>query len=304
MAARIVIVTSGAATTFASTANSTPIFLSATTATAFTSTANQAPLFLTSNVAVAFTATCSNSPLFLTSSQSVAFVVTPNTSTTKLLQPKIGDLTFDSNQTYVTVPDATGLYNSQTNPGGYKPNGDPYEDGRPARDEVNLWTVYRLWSNPDTNKYGSNTQTPDEQNQQNDPDYLYTLTFPTETVDDQVVTMRGIYEIILIAAPLIESYSNYLGDVQLAQKAQQFPDWYTTGVGVVNDPDLINCLNRKRYEFLQEVMCGKCDEGYLYFYGLFVGMLNAMDIQDWTSATDFYNKLKEICAQEISSCGC
>jgi hypothetical protein len=69
------------------------------------------------------------------------------------------------------------------------------------------------------------------------------------------------------------------------------------------DPDVINCLNNKRYQFLQGVMCGKCDEEYLNFYGIYVGMNNAMEVQEWDRAVEFYEKLKEICACE-SSCGC
>jgi hypothetical protein len=50
-------------------------------------------------------------------------------------------------------------------------------------------------------------------------------------------------------------------------------------------------------------MCGKCDEEYLNFYGIYVGMLNAMEVQEWSRAVEFYEKLKEICACE-SVCGC
>jgi hypothetical protein len=305
MAAQIVFSTTGAASAFTSTTNSTPVFLSATRSVTFTSTAGQAPLFLTSQRAVAFTTTLSPTPVFLSASQSVTFLVTPNTSTTKLLVLKIGEISFDSGQTYVEIPDATGEYNPadpNENPGGWKPNGDPFIDGRPARDEAYLWTVYRIWSRSTVDGYGENTQTPASQDDETEDPYIYTLTFPTETVGTETTPIRGIYELIMMAVPLTETY--VLGDVQLAQKAAQLPDWYVTSVGVMVDPDVVNCLNRKRYEFLQEIMCGRCDEGYLHFYGMYVGMINAMEVQDWDRATEFYDKLKEICAQEVSSCGC
>jgi len=51
-------------------------------------------------------------------------------------------------------------------------------------------------------------------------------------------------------------------------------------------------------------MCGRCDEEYLIFYSLYIGMLNAMEVQEYDRAVEFYEKLKGICAQESSSCGC
>jgi hypothetical protein len=212
-------------------------------------------------------------------------------------------LTFDSGQTYVEVPDATGEYNSTTNQGGWNPDGDPPVAGRPARDESYLWTVYRIWSKPFADGYGINTQTPDSQADQAEDPYIYTLTFPTETIDNEAVPIRGIYEIIMMAVPDTLTYSDWR-DEALAVRAKEYPDWYVTSVGIMVDPDVVNCLNRKRYQFLQEVMCGRCDEGYLNFYGLYVGMINAMEVQEWDRATEFYDKLKEICAQEVSSCGC
>lgn len=300
---QILFATTGASTTFVSTISSTPLFLSASKSVAFTSTANQASLFLSPSKSIAFTSTATNLPIFISPSKSVVFVVTPNTTTTKLLVLKIGDLSFDSGQTYVEVPDATGVYDATTNPGGWNPDGDPPVSGRPARDEALLWTVYKLWSRSTLDGYGSNTQTPAAQDEQYDDPYIYTLTFPTETIGTDVLPIRGIYELIMMAVPLYEDYNNYIGDVDLATKGEQYPDWYKTSVGVVVDPELINCLNRKRYEFLQGVMCGRCDEEYLNFYGIYVGLLNAMEVQEWDRAVEFYEKLKEICACE-SDCGC
>lgn len=303
MAAQIVFRTQGTATSFISTTNGVPIFLSASRAVSFLNTISDTPLFLSASKREVFVTTTSSNPLFITASQSIAFAVTPDTATTKLLVLKIGDLTFDSGQTYVEVPDATGDYNASTNPGGWNPDGQPPVVGRPARDEALLWTVYRIWSRPAADGYGINTQTPATQPDETENPYNYTLTFPTETIGNEVVPIRGIYQIAMMAAPLNENYSDYVGDENLIQRAQEYPDWYVTSVGIMVDPDVINCLNNKRYQFLQGVMCGKCDEEYLNFYGIYVGMNNAMEVQEWDRAVEFYEKLKEICACE-SSCGC
>jgi len=303
MAAQIVFRTQGQATSFVSTTNGVPIFLTSSQSIRFLNTTSPTSLFLTSSRKDAFLTTTSPIPIFLTSSQSVAFLVTPDTNTTKLLVPKIGTLTFDSGQTYVEVPDATGEYDAITDPGGWNPNGDPTIPGRPARDEAYLWTVYRIWSKPFADGYGVNTQTPDSQAEQSDESYIYTLTFPTETIDNEAVPIRGVYEIIMMAVPDTLTYSDWR-DAALAVRAEEFPDWFVTSVGVMVDPDVITCLNRNRYQFLQGVMCGRCDEEYLIFYSLYIGMLNAMEVQEYDRAVEFYEKLKGICAQESSSCGC
>jgi hypothetical protein len=99
-------------------------------------------------------------------------------------------------------------------------------------------------------------------------------------------------------------YSQYAGLNNLYEIASQYAGWYVTSVGILIDDLLVNCITRMRYEFLQQVMCGKCPDTYLEAYAIYVGMLNAMDIQEWATAVVFYNKLKEICAATESSCGC
>ena len=101
------------------------------------------------------------------------------------------------------------------------------------------------------------------------------------------------------------NYADYIGNTNLYSVANDLPDWYVTSAGIMVDADVVNCLNRMRYEFLQEVMCGKCPEDYPIMYATYVGMLNAMEIQDWTTAVEFYNKLKNQCSENLnSSCGC
>jgi len=297
---QIVFRTSGYAKSFVTTTGgNTPFTLTSGAATAFIGTIANAPIVLTPGQATAFWVTISNSPIVKTPGQSVVFLQTVDSNTTKQLVLKIGTLDFDSSGLFVSVPDATGEYNASTNPGGYNPEADPSDPYRPKRSEVHLWTVYRVWD-----VYEDATQTPLSQAEQDDVDYVYPLYFPTETIDNNEVVIKGIYQIILIAAPVSLDYADYYGNINLADIANQYPDWYETSVGVMVDEDVINCLNKKRYAFLQEVMCGRCDDGYLQFYSDYVGMLNAMEIQDWPSAIDFYNKLKTQCSETNSSCGC
>jgi hypothetical protein len=300
MAFQVVFRTSGAVKAFVNTAGSVPIVLTSPASRAFFATTANFPVVYTSPTKSAFFVTTSNAPIVKTAGTAVVFVVTPDPNIPRELVPRIGTLVFNTNQTTVDVPDATGEYNAVTNPGGYTPEADATNPYRPKRSQVNLWTVYRIW-----NVYGSATQTPVSQADEGEAPYIYTLTFPTEEVNNESVTIRGIYQLILIAAPIGADYdTNYFGNTNLADIAAQLPDWYVTSVGVMVDSIVTNCLNRRRYEFLQGVMCGKCDEDYLLFYSDYVGMLAAMEVQDWPTAIDLYNKLKTQCSETDSSCGC
>lgn len=298
---QIVFRTSGFAKAYVSTVSNNPFVRTSGAACAFFTTTATFPVVYTAPNSVAFFATTSNQPIIKTAGQAVTFLVTPDPNTPKELVPTIGTLDFDSSGLFVDVPDATGEYNATTNPGGYNPEADAVNPYRPKRSAVNLWTVYRLWN---VVGYGDKTQTPDSQAQQGDVDYVYPLYFPTEVVDSEDVPINGIYQIILIAAPIGEDYADWIGNTNLYDVATQYPDWYVTSVGVMVDQEVLNCLNKRRYAFLQEVMCGRCDEGYLQFYSEYIGMLSAMEIQDWPTAIDFYNKLKTQCSETNSSCGC
>lgn len=298
---QIVFRTSGFAKAYVSTISNNPFVLTSGAASAFFTTTATFPVVYTTPNSVAFFATTSNNPIIKTAGQAVTFVVTPDPNAPKELVLKIGTLDFDSSGLFVDVPDATGEYNATTNPGGYNPEADATNPYRPKRSQVKLWTVYKIW---DVAGYGNLTQTPDSQAEENDVNYVYPLYFPTEDVAGETLPIKGIYQIILIAAPVGEDYNDWIGNTNLYDIADQYPDWYVTSVGVMVDQDVLNCLNRKRYAFLQGVMCGKCDDDYLHFYSDYVGMLNAMEIQDWPSAIDFYNKLKTQCSETNSSCGC
>jgi hypothetical protein len=197
MAAQVIFRTQGVATSFANTTNRIPIFLTAGAATRFLNTFQPTPFFQTTGVSSSFLTTNVNFPIFLTPSEAVSFFTTADRNTTKQLTPKIGTMEVSSGYTFVNVPDATGNYNATTNPGGYNVLPTPFNAARPYRDNVALWTVYRVW-----NVYGSDTQSPDEQNEQYDINYEYQLFFPTETnAAQEEEVIKGVYEIILIAAP-------------------------------------------------------------------------------------------------------
>lgn len=189
--------TQGVATSFLNTTKSIPVFLSGSQATCFLNVYAPTTVFLTSSVKETFVTTNSNASLFLTPSQKVAFFDTVDKNTPKLLKPRIGELEVASNYTNVIVPDATGNYNALTNQGGYNVLPAPYNAARPYRQNVALWTLYRVW-----NKYGDVTQSPESQDQQYNPNYQYQLFFPTElNAQNDLEVIKGIYEIILVAAP-------------------------------------------------------------------------------------------------------
>lgn len=197
MAAQVIFRTQGVATSFANTTNRIPIFLTAGAATRFLNTFQPTPFFQTTGLSSAFLTTNVSFPLFLTPSEAISFFTTADRNTTKQLVPKIGTMEVSSGYTFVNVPDATGDYNALTNPGGYNVLPSPFNAARPYRDNVALWTVYRVW-----NVYGSDTQSPDEQNEQYDNPYEYQLFFPTEiNAAQEEEVIKGVYEIILIAAP-------------------------------------------------------------------------------------------------------
>ena len=197
MSAQVIFRTQGVATSFVNTTNRIPIFLTSGIATRFLNTFQPTPFFQTGGVSSSFLTTNVTYPIFLTPSEAVAFFTTADKGTTKLLVPKIGTLEVASGYTYINVPDATGDFDATTNPGGYNILPLPFNAARPYRENVALWTVYRIW-----NVYGNNTQSPDAQNEQYEVDYEYQLFIPTQTnAAQEEEIIRGVYEIILIAAP-------------------------------------------------------------------------------------------------------
>lgn len=304
---QIVFRTQGRATTFNTTVAQSPVLITGGSSVVFPSTIANFPSFITSSRSTTFMNTVVSSPILATQGQSVVFLTTTQANPTKLLVLEIGTLTINNDQTYVDVPDATPTYDPldpTLYPGGYNPETDPTVQFRPKRSEVNLWTCYKIHSRTTAAGFGDNTLMPSTQPDEAEVPYEYSLYFPTEVVGNDTVVIYGLYEIILIAAPLAELYANYVGNTNLATIATQRPDWYIDSAPLVVDPALMTCINNKRYEFLVGVMCGHCDESYLSFYADYVGMLAAMDIGDWVTANQLYDKLKNQCSEVESSCGC
>jgi hypothetical protein len=193
---QIVFRTSGFVKTYVSTTGNVPFVLSSGKKVIYAATTGNSPIVLTSGKKTSFFQTTSSWPIVKTPGAAVAFVVTPSPNPIKDLVPKEGTLEFTGDYTIINVPDATGDYNASTNQGGYNVLPAPYNPYRPYRENVSLWTVYKIW-----NVYGDDTQTPDAQAEADDVPYLYPLSLPTEEINEEDVVIKGIYEIILIAAP-------------------------------------------------------------------------------------------------------
>lgn len=293
---------------FLNTVEYTQVFQAGNAATIFLNTNGQDSVFLTGNAKTISFITQPLVPVFVTTNRKVMFMTTPDPNAPKELQPKQGPLVVNSDQTTITITDATGTYdpNDPTlDPGGFNPESASFDPERPKRSAVKLWTVYKLHSNKEE-QFGDSTVSPSDQAEQNDDPYTYTLTLPTELIDNEAVTLRGLYEIILIAAPFAEQWADWQGNVNLASVATTYPNWYIGSTPIMVDPEVTNCLNKMRYKFLQGVMCGKCDDEYFNTYGIYVGMLNAMEVGEWDAAVEYYDRLKAICLDMEcgSSCGC
>jgi hypothetical protein len=214
--AKIVFTTSGYSIRSFTTTGGGFYFLTNAQANAFFSTVSDSPLLVTSAISTAFLSTVSGVPFYVSSKIDTAFFVTPDPNVPRELVLKIGPLTIDSDYVYVTVPDATGLY-STSNPGGYNIIPGPYNPYRPYRLNVHLWTVCRIW-----NVYGDETQNPDTQPDEDEDPYSYNLQFPTTTdADGNTEIVRGVYEIILIAAPFFNETNSgglYLFDSEITYR--------------------------------------------------------------------------------------
>jgi hypothetical protein len=124
-----------------------------------------------------------------------------------------------------------------------------------------------------------------------------------DPMEGNVTTDDGLYSSWSLNTETAD-YSTYKGNPVLDEIARENPGWYIDTVGVFVDDQMINCINRMRYEFLQQVMCGKCYEDYLEIYGYYIGMLNAIDIQEWATAVDLYNRIKQMCIACEGGCNC
>lgn len=286
-------VTSGKKTAFLNTTGSVPIFQSGQRADSFFVTKGESNVFLTGNRQDAFLVTNGTAPIFLTTNRQDAFFVTPDPKAPSDLVLRWGTLTLNTAQTQIDLADGTGTYNATTNPTGYNPESASNDPDRPKRSELYLWTMYKIRSVSDI------TLGPDNQNEESDVPYVYPFSLP---VDEDGNVTKGLYQFYLIGVPFASAPVYDAGTDYVALATQ--PGWFITSAGLMVDSTVQNCINRMRYEFLQSVMCGKCNEAYLEVYGLYVGMLNSMESEEWATAVEIYEKLKEICSADEISCNC
>lgn len=252
------------------------------------------PFFTTSGIQYSFATSIKDNPFFNTSGVTSAFpTVIPDDSSSKLLKLRLGEFTVASDLSLVTAYDTTGEYDANTNPGGYNPQADPVNFNRAKRSEVGLYLAYRVWK--DTNI--PDTVFPSTIDPSLDP-WEYEL-----AVEDS-----GVYQLFMIAAPTSETYADvYNKGNSVYEYASNAPLWYATQGAAIIDKDVINCLNKRRYNFLESVMCGSCDEDYLAFYAKYIGALNAFSIgtnESYIEGMQLWNELKEECAKIGCNCCC
>lgn len=261
----------------------------------FPSVPVQNPFFETSRIAYAFAGTIKNASFFETSGIHYVFSSTLAEDTSKLLKLKWGGFELAADYSLLTVVDETGTYDALTNPGGYNPEADPTDPNRAKRSEVKLWLAYRVWKD--------STSIPD-------------TVFPVP-VDPTLIDWEyefptneeyGVYQMFLIASPTDKTFADIEAKGNsIFEYASQDISWYATAGGVIIEPDIINCLNRSRYAFLESVICGDCDEGYLSLYSKYIGALSAFEIGTDAAYLEGMKLLEEIrgeCNKLDCNCNC
>ena len=275
-------------------ANNQPFFETTGIKSVFPNISSSNPFFETTGYKSVFPGIISGNPFFETTGYKTIFPVSQTLDTSKLLKLQFGDFTLASNYETIIASDNTGEYNSETNPGGYNPPLDAPDINRAKREEVDLYLVYRVW---ESSSAIPNTVFPSTYNPTVTP-WEYTL----------AIESRGVYQMYMIAAPLGTDYSfmEGLGN-SIYEFARNEPGWFATSAAVAIDDEIFNCVNKKRYQFLESIMCGDCNEDYLEVYGLLVGALNAFELgtdEAYIQGMTLIEKLKEICGKENCNCSC
>jgi len=285
--------TAGINRTFPVTVSSTPFFETSKEAAAFSSTITANAFFESSAVANVFARTVGDIALFATYGIKTVLPVVIPEDTSKTLKLKFGQLEVASDFSTVTIVDATGEYNATTNPGGYNPQSAGFDINRAKRSEVKLWLAYRLWTTTEI----PNTVFPSAA----DPDAI-----PWEYV--LPIDGNGVLQLFMIASPVGKSFPDLeaLGN-SVFQYATQAVQWFATAAPLPTDQDIINCLNRARYAFLEGVMCGNCDEGYLELYSKYVGALNAFEVgtnDSYEQGMALFAEIRDECSKLDCNCNC
>jgi hypothetical protein len=272
---------------------SNPFFTTSGVKNSFPVVSSSNPFFITTGVKTTFPVTISNNSFFTTSGLKISFPVVLGDDIPKELKLRFGDFEVAPDYSSITAIDATGE-ETATNPDGYNPEADPINIFRAKRSEVDLYLAYKVWTSPTTLPETVIAPAGDPTN----VDWEYVL--PVDTY--------GVYRMYMIAAPSGTPYQDVenLGD-GVFDTAYYKLGWYATTAAVITDPDVLNCLNNKRYEFLTSVMCGDCDPKYLEIYGWFVGALNALDLGTTAGdieAMELIDKIKAECSEADCPCNC
>lgn len=285
--------TAGLKTTFTTVVSNLPFFQTSGVKTVFPVVKSDSPFFVTSGFKNVFPVVVAENPFFATTGIKSIFPVTQPLNTTKLLKLRFGDFVLSSDYSTIVATDATGVY-SVDNPGGYNPPLDSPDINRAKRGEVDLYLAYRIWN---SNGTIPDTIFPVTTNPVLTP-WEYTL--PIET--------QGVYQFYIIAAPKDTPYQDVVNrGNSIYEFAQNEESWFTTTGIVIADEQIINCINQKRFQFIESIICGDCDTKYLEMYGLYIGALNAFEI-----ATDeaiiqgnlLLDQLREECVRENCNCNC
>lgn len=285
--------TAGIKNIFPATPVSNSFFETSGISTAYPTTISENPFFETSGIKYAFTNVISQNSFFQTSGTTNVFTNVIDIDTSKELKLKFGPLEVDSNYATVTLVDNTGTYDATTNPGGYNPEDAVTNPNRAKRSEVKLWLAYRVWT--DTNVPDLVFPTPSDPTETN---WEYTL-----PIDD-----FGVYQFFLIASPVDKTFEDVAARGNSAPNfAYDYPEWYMTNGGSIIDPDVINCINKSRYGFIESVMCGSCDEDYLLLYSKYIGALSAFEIgtnDAYIQGMTLIQEIKEECNKIGCNCNC
>jgi hypothetical protein len=252
------------------------------------------PFFETSGKAYSFAGTVKDAAFFESSGIHYAFARTLSDYTGKLLELKWGSFELASDYSIITVFDNTGTYDAETNPGGYNPEAATPDPNRAKRSEVKLWLAYRVWKD--------STSVPD-------------VIFPSPVDPDAIdweyqlpINEYGVYQLFLIASPTakifadIEAQGNSIFDY-----ANKTALWYATAGGGIVSPEIINCINKKRYGFIESVMCGSCDEDYLSIYSKYIGALSAIQVgtdEAYLQGMKLIEEIKDECNKIDCNCNC
>ena len=287
--------TAGAKKVYSSVFESKYFFETSPIKKVFPSVLVQNPFFETSRKAYSFPSTIKNASFFETSGIHYVFSSVLGKDTSKLLKLKWGSFELAADYSLLTVFDNTGTYDATTNPGGYNPLSAPTDPNRAKRSEVKLWLAYRVWKDstsiPDT--VFPTPADPDEVN------WEYELPINEE---------YGVYQMFLIASPTDKTFEDIEAKGNsIFEYASDDISWYATSGGSIIDPNIINCINRSRYGFLESVMCGDCDEDYLSLYSKYIGALSAFEIgtnEAYIEGMKLIEEIREECDKLDCNCNC